>query len=471
MITRQPLVSIIIINYNGKYFLDECLDSVQKINFPKNNYEIIMVDNNSEDTSVEYTRVHYPNVKIIGSDKNLGFAGGCNLGVVSANGKYIVFLNTDTKVETGWLSPLVKKIRSDKNIAAVNSKILSYFPFFEISVKSDVYMRSEFTNSVNFQPVGVVLENILLDNASLQPLIRYAHGFYDKEEGMIQARWTKGDSTILIPCDPRQKEMSFTILIRSEKSDSDLKTKITVKLKNKVLIEDNLKSYEVKQYRISLKTSEVEKHFQYAVQNSGVVIFKNGFARDRGAVIKIDRTNFYELDSSFYQKPCEINSFCGASVLIRKDLFEKFGGFDKSFFMYYEDVDLSLKFRRSNLQIYYEPQSVVYHIHAGSSGEWSPLFVFNVEKNRLAVLIKHFPFGVFYREAIFYLMLYIISILKMVKWRLKENWSVFEECEDRVKCRTRVISWVLINFLPLLKKRFMINKRGKARINVYQKLY
>lgn len=472
MISKPPLVSIIIINYNGKYFLDECLGSLQKINFPKNNYEIIMVDNDSGDTSVEYTKKYYPEVKVIESKANLGFAGGCNLGVTIAKGQYIVFLNTDTKVEAGWLLPLVKRIESGKDVAAVNSKILSYFPFIEISIKSDVYMRSEFTQSINFQPVGVLLENVLLDNASLQSLIRYAHGFYEKEGEIIEARWTKGDAIILLPCDQRQKEMSLTMLIRSGKSDSDLKTKITIKLGDQILIEDTLESYEIKQYRLIFQTAEIKKHFQYAVQNSGVIVFKSGYARDRGAVVKSDRTSFYELDNYFYQKSVEINSFCGASVLIKKDFFEKHGGFDPSFFMYYEDVDLSLKFRRANLKIFYEPKSTVYHIHAGSSVEWSPLFTYNVEKNHLAVLVKHFPLSVFGRETFLYLILYGVSILKMIKWRLKENWTVFEECEEKVRCRTRVIKWIFVNFFPLMGKRFAIDRREKlSRMSVYKKLY
>lgn len=469
---KKPLVAIIIINYNGKYFLDECLGSVMKINFPKNNYEIIVVDNNSRDTSVEYIRINYPQIKIIESEENLGFAGGCNLGVANAKGKYIVFLNTDTKVEEGWLLSLVKRIKSDNHIAAVNSKILSYFPFFEISVKSDVYMRSEFTNSINFQPVGILLENIFLNNKSLQHLIRYEKGFYDKEKGSIPARWTKGDALVMLPCNPKHENINFTLTIRSEKSSSNLRTKILIKLGDKILIEDNLKSYEIKQYEVNLKTSEIKKYFIYAVQNSGVVVFKNGYGRDRGAVVKADRTCIYEVDNDYYNKTCDIISFCGASVLMRKDLFEKNGGFDQSFFMYYEDVDLSLKFKRSNWKIIYEPLSIIYHIHAGSSEEWSPLFIYNTEKNRLAILLKHFPLHIFFIEFIKYFFILGISILKMIKWRLKEHWDLFEEWEEKVKLRIKVIMWIIFNLIYFIKKRLIINKKSKVSMEkIYRSLY
>lgn len=469
--SKAPKVSAIIVNYNGKQFLHDCITSLVKLKFPKTQYELIVVDNNSRDTSVEYIKRNFPFVKLVESDINLGFAGGCNLGVEHAQGKYIVFLNTDTKVDENWLSYLVKRIELNKQIAAVNSKALLYFPFIEITFKSDIYMRSEFTNSVNFQPVGILLENILLDNQSFQPLVRYCQGFYDKEKGLISARWTKGDAKVLLPCDPRQEVLGLNLTIRSEKSSSNLKTHIVVKLGEEIVIEDDLKSYEVKQYRITLRTEDIEKYFLYAVQNSGVVVFKNGYGRDRGAVVKADRTQFYEIDNSFYNQAGEITSFCGASVLLRKELFKKMTGFDKTFFMYYEDVDLSLRLKRSGYKIYYEPKSVVYHIHAASSGEWSPLFTYNVEKNHLAVLVKHFPLMIFWQELVKYFILWGVSILKMVKWRLKEHWELYDEWKEKVECRTGVLRWIFENFIQLLRKRLMINRVSLFTMkDIYQKL-
>lgn len=472
MISKIPIASVIIVNFNGKYYLEECLYSLLKLDFPKDNYEIIVVDNNSTDTSVAFVKINFPEIKIIESKDNLGFSGGCNLGVSYANGKYIVFLNTDTKVDPKWLTFLVKRIESDKNIAAVNSKIYLYYPFIPLTIHSDVYMRSEFTNSINFQPVGILLENIIMKDGRLQNLVRYSTGFYNKENETIPVRWTKGDATLLLPHDPHNEKMQFTITIRSEKSNSDLKTKVTVKLGDKILIEDNLRSFEIKQYSISLKLSEIKKYFLYAIQNSGVVVFKNGFGRDRGAVVETNHTQFYELDSKFFNKPCEVISFCGGSAILRKDLFIKEGLFDPSFFMYYEDVDLSLKFQRKGLKVFYEPKSIVYHIHAGTSEEWSPLFTFNVEKNRLAVILKHFPIHVFIKEIIVYLIFCAVSIMKMFKWRLKENWELFDEWKEKVEYRMKVVLWVVSNMLQLIKKRLIINKNQSLPIKeIYNKLF
>lgn len=466
-----PKVSIILVNYNGKAYLGECFSSIFNLEFPRQKYEVIMVDNDSKDTSVKFVRDNFPQVQILESDKNLGFAGGCNLGVDFAKGEYVVLLNIDTKVEKRWLNFLVGRLEADDKTVAVNSKILLYFPFVELSITSDVYMRSEFTNSVNFQPVGVLVENVLLNYPALQNLVRYRKGFYDKEKGIIPARWTKGEATILIPCDPRIESLNLTMTIRSEKSSSNLKTKIVVKIEDQELISDNLKSYEVKQYSITLKTEDIKRHFLYAVQNSGVAVFKNGYGRDRGAVVK-DKTQFYEIDNSFYDNPVEVNAFCGASVIIRKKLYKKVGGFDESYFMYYEDVDLSLRFKRMGYEILYEPKSVVYHIHSASSVEWSPLFVYNVEKNRLATLLKHFPLKVFIIELFWYLVLWGSSVLKVIKWRLREHWELYDEWKEKLECRTSVLGWILMNFLPIFKKRMKLNSQDKKSLGrVYKTLY
>lgn len=469
---RKIIASVIIVNYNGKAFLSECLDALLGQNYPKAKFEIIMVDNNSYDTSVAYTRKYFPTVKVVESKENLGFAGGCNLGVENSSGKYIIFLNNDTRVKKDWLVSLVNRIESDKKIAAVNSKILLYFPFIELSINSDIFMRSEFTKSINFQPVGVLVENVVLENQELQHLIRYRCGFYDKENGAIEARWTKGMATILIPCNYKNPFTKMTLTVRSEKTSSNLKTKVSINLGDEIITKDILEPYEVKQYKICLENEKLKDKFLYAIQNSGVVVFKNGYGRDRGAVVGKQKEHFYELDNSFYNKGNNINAFCGGSVIIRKDIFENLGGFDKSFFMYYEDVDLSLKMKRIGYKIVYEPKSVVFHIHAGSSGEWSSLFTYNVEKNHLAVMVKHFPIKVLVKELFLYFMLLISSILKMIKWRIREHWELYESWKEKVDCRINVIRWFLSRFIQLVRDRQHIIITQKYTIrDIYKDLY
>ena len=119
---QKPLVSIIIVNWNGKEYLTDCLNSLQNISYP--NYEIILVDNASTDEYVEYVKDNFPEILIIKNKKNLGYAEANNKGVHKANGEYILFLNNDTTVKSDFITELVKVMESDPGIGVCQSKIL-----------------------------------------------------------------------------------------------------------------------------------------------------------------------------------------------------------------------------------------------------------------------------------------------------------------------------------------------------------
>ncbi len=119
----NPLVSVIILNYNGLRFLKDCFDSLVKCSYP--NFEILLVDNNSTDESAAFTRKNYPRVKIIQTGGNKGFSWGYNISFEHAAGKYFVLLNNDVAVDPGWLEPLVAAAEADDRIGALQPKILS----------------------------------------------------------------------------------------------------------------------------------------------------------------------------------------------------------------------------------------------------------------------------------------------------------------------------------------------------------
>jgi hypothetical protein len=119
--TNYPSVSIVSINYNGAQVTCEMLDSLKKITYP--NFEVIIVDNASKENPDIIFEKH-PWIKFIKSDKNLGFAGGNNLGFKQATGKYFLMLNNDTEVPEGFLEPLVRRMESDATIGAASPKII-----------------------------------------------------------------------------------------------------------------------------------------------------------------------------------------------------------------------------------------------------------------------------------------------------------------------------------------------------------
>lgn len=240
------LASVIIVNFNGYRFLSACLPAVlaQRLDGP---FEVLLVDNGSNDESVSLVRGQFPEVRVILAGRNLGFAGGNNLGMSAASGRFVVLLNNDTRVRAGWLQALVGAALRDPQAGAISAKIL----------------------------------------------------FMDPPD---------------------------------------------------------------------------------TIQNAGCLLLSDGSGADRG---------FREPDYGQYDEPEEVFGACGASVLYRREMLEDVGGFDETFFMYYEDTDLNWRMRLRGWKVLYEPGAVVDHVHAGSSREWSPFFTFHVDRNRLFMLIKN----------------------------------------------------------------------------------
>jgi GT2 family glycosyltransferase len=251
-VTREvetPFVSIILVNYNGKHFLEDCLCSIQKQTYPANRFEIILVDNASRDGSAAFVRERFPQVQLIENKSNVGYASGNNLGFRKAKGNLIALLNNDTVVEPQWLEALVDAILLDPRVGAVSSKI-----------------------------------------------------YFKNRPGIIN--------------------------------------------------------------------------------NAGLCLLPDGSGCDRG---------FHAPDQGQFNSPTEVFGACGAGMLMRRELFDDVGGFDDRLFMYYEDLDLAWRARIRGWRARFEPHSVVHHVHCGSSVEWSPFFLFYVERNRVLVNIKNAP--------------------------------------------------------------------------------
>ncbi|HEV7781104.1 MAG TPA: glycosyltransferase [Chitinophagaceae bacterium] len=116
-------LSVIIVNYNVKHFLEQCLCSVEKA-IAGLSAEIIVVDNHSTDNSVEYLALKFPQVRFISNKENLGFAKGCNQGLEQSNGKYVLFLNPDTLVPEDCFKQCILFFESHPEAGALGIKML-----------------------------------------------------------------------------------------------------------------------------------------------------------------------------------------------------------------------------------------------------------------------------------------------------------------------------------------------------------
>lgn len=275
-------ILIVIVNYNGKYLLAKNLPSV--VNTDYNDFDIVVVDNDSSDGSVEYLKKNFPSVRVVESGENLGFGKGNNLGVRTyPDYDAYLFLNNDVSVPKDWLKELVKVLESDAKVGAVGPKVL-----------------------------------------------------YSKK-----------------------------------------------------------------------------KNGKYIVNSAGIKVDKHFMAYDR-----YDK----EEDNPKYDVIEEVDALMGGAFLVRRDVFEKVGGFNPKMFLYYEDIDLSLRIRDLGYKIMYCGKSRVFHDHMASSKKLSvrKRNIMNA-RNRFFSIRSRLGLWVAIRETIWYLFNW--SIWKVVfsrKMNLKD---------------------------------------------------
>ena len=244
----HPLVSIIIVNWNGQPLLKENLEALLQQTYK--NFEIIMVDNGSQDGSVEWLQEHYGDViKIIPLAENTGFAHGNNVGIAVSRGELLALVNNDVVVKPDWLAALIDCMSAHPEAGMVGSKVLNYFRPDEI---------------------------------------------------------------------------------------------------------DNL----------------------------GHLIYPDAVNRGWCRL---------EKDCGEHEEVVEILFPSACAALYRKSMLLEVGLFDDSFFAYHDDVDVGLKGRLLGYSALYCPKAIAYHKFSMSAGAYSPLKAFLVERNRIWVLLKVFP--------------------------------------------------------------------------------
>ncbi|MGZ3871071.1 MAG: glycosyltransferase family 2 protein [Bacteriovorax sp.] len=311
-----PTVSIIVLNYNGKKYLDNCFISLARISYPKSRLEVILVDNASSDGSIAYVSQKYPWVNIANLNKNYGFTGGNNAGVNLAKGEYVVFLNNDVMVDENWLIELIKVVLTNPNV--------------------------------------------ILTSKSL---------FIDKPE-----------------------------------------------------IIDHV--------------------------GSKATIIGRSFC-----------VNFGRKDDKLEKSPKFVVQPYGASMLVKRDVFEKIGKFDEDYVTSLEDTDFGFRAWLFGYEIMYVPGSVFYHVGGGTGG-WgnkiSDIMVFHVTKNSYLNILKNYDFNHTFQGLIISLLYYVVTVLSSVK----------DGRRSGIKPVFQAHIWVIKNLKSIIRKRFEIEKKRKQPYSI-----
>ncbi|HEV2952573.1 MAG TPA: glycosyltransferase family 2 protein [Candidatus Dormibacteraeota bacterium] len=192
------------------------------------------------------------------------------------------------------------------------------------------------------------------------------------------------------------------------------------------------------------------------LNNCGSMLLSDGSGADRG---------WQEQDEGQYETREEVFGACGNGVLLRREMLDDVGLLDETFFTYYEDTDLNWRLRLRGWIVIYEPTAVVEHVHAGTSVEWSPLFTFHVDRNRLFMILKNASPGMVARTYMGFTGLALKNLARALVWRYvthKPTTVGGGLGAGRGRIHVRVVASLLRHLPEMLGKRWHIRGRRKV---------
>jgi GT2 family glycosyltransferase len=383
--------SVIVVNYNGAHLLPDCLIALGRQRDDGVAFDAIVVDNASSDGSRELLARDFPWVRVIASATNLGFAGGNNLALGEVTTPYAVLLNNDAMPEPGWLRNLLATFDEPgaHDVGIACGKILFRPKFARVQLRTPAFRPGP----QDTRELGVRIYRVTVDGTDVTDKVLWQQVAYGPEgSGSGRFRWTRASGEFLLPL-PHDVAVDGQALTQPVKVTLSIAAE-TAKPVTLIAGEQQTEA------RADTSTTDVDLELSPGVEvfdvinNAGSVVLQDGSGADRG---------FQDVDHGQYDEPGEVFAACGNGMAMRTVVGRELGWFDDAFFMYYEDTDLSWRWRSRGWVIRYVPSAVLRHIHAASSKEWSPRWVFHVERNRLLMLTKNATRGLACRAVLGYL--------------------------------------------------------------------
>ena len=366
---RSRRVGVVVLNHDGGELTLRCLRSVLATELPGGCLEVVLVDNASCDGVTDAVGAELPQVTVVRSERNLGFAGGCNLGVSRLGTvDYVALLNNDATVGPDWLTPLVNALEADATVGAACPKILFDRSFVDVDVVSPTTERG----LGDRRPLGVQVSGVRLDGADAWRDAQLVAGFWGVEHGRdgTSFQWTDGAARLRVPARPDRglPDAALRLAAPGER---------TVTLTSGGRRTEVVVSPEPDWYEVALGGEPFD-----VVNNVGSVLLEGGHGADRG---------YLERDDGQYEEAEEVFAWCGAAVLLSRRYLDDVGVFDERYFLYYEDFDLAWRGRARGWRYLYVPGPAVRHVHSASAVEDSRLHHHYSERNRLLTLTRNAP--------------------------------------------------------------------------------
>ncbi|CAO5147991.1 Glycosyltransferase [Frankia sp. AiPs1] len=403
----EPLATIVIVNWNGAHLLPACLDGIAKQETGIA-FETWVVDNASTDGSRDLLAERYPWVRVVASDRNRGFAGGNNLALRQVTTEYAVLVNNDAIPEPTWLSALLAPFTEPggQHLGATTGKVVFLPRFLRLRLHTPTFVPGPHDS----RELGVRVSSVTVDGLEVLREVLWEKLTYGAE-GPPGAPyfWTRGDGELCVPIpDGGPVTLGLTWAAESRKQ-------VTLSWDGPA-VAGRVDDGPAVAGRVDAATAVAGQAAAAAggvavgvagggqaelavgpesttvtvtvggdaprldvINNVGGIVLADGYGADRG---------YQQVDTGQFDQPEDVFTACGNGMAIRGSLGHELGWFDDAFFLYYEDTDLSWRIRARGFAIRYVPGAVLRHVHSASSVEWSPLFVFHTDRNRLLMLTK-----------------------------------------------------------------------------------
>ncbi len=365
-VAMVPAVRVVILNYNGG---DDVLESVEHalaLEWPADRLDIVVVDNASTDGSAMRVDRRFDDVRVLYNAVNTGFPAN-NLAMRDLDDlAYVALVNPDAFVEPGWLAPLVEELEADDGLGAACPRMLLHPRFADLSIVTDGHRVPR-----DGRDLGIRISGLRVDGEERIAELLTVQGVSGPESNLSDSHyhWTSAHATVGVPLDP---DATTAPLVEIRVDSSVAKTAVVGSTSIEI---DEIPRW----HRVQLDGSAYD-----VINNAGSILVEGGWGADRG---------LGERDGVGFDDPTEVFAWCGGGVLLRTEYLRDVGLFDEDFFLYYEDTDLSWRGQGLGWRYRYVPSARMRHLHGASTVVGSPLFVLNVERNRLLMLLKNAPVG------------------------------------------------------------------------------
>jgi GT2 family glycosyltransferase len=359
-------VRAVVVDYGGGPLTLRCLHALAATEWP-GEMEIVLVDNASPVKVVDAVQAGLPQVKIVASGVNRGFAGGANLGIGDpAEVDAVALVNNDAVVDPRWLGPLVSALDGDDRLGAASPKMVLPDRWLPLDLDAPVHA----VGGLDRRTVGVQLRG-----ARGPGKVLAVEGFWGPErDGQGTFQWTGSAARLLVAVAGAEAGGGAAVTVELDLS-APQPTPVTIEAGGPPEV------VTVGRTPVTVPVAATGVPGR-RLNNAGTDLRPDWYGVDRG---------LYALDDGSWDEPGPLTAWCGGAVLLRAGYLLDAGLFDERLFLYYEDLELSLRGAARGWRYRYEPASVVVHEHGATAEAGSPLIEFYKERNRLLVATRYAP--------------------------------------------------------------------------------